>query len=195
VVAAVVFVVMTTWVEGRKILGERLMEGMLPMEPFLADVAARSPLRVRGTAVFLAGTADRTPPTLLHNLKHNKVLHDRVVLLTVVTEEQPHVAEAERVEVSDLGQGFFRVILHFGFMDSVHVPRELKRISVPGLDFPFAETTYFLGKETVLATKRPGMARWRERLFAFMSRNARAATVFFHLPPNRVVELGSQVGI
>ena len=195
VVAAVVFVVMTTWVEGRKILGERLMEGMLPMEPFLADVAARSPLRVRGTAVFLAGTADRTPPTLLHNLKHNKVLHDRVVLLTVVTEEQPHVAEAERVEVSDLGQGFFRVILHFGFMDSVHVPLELKRISVPGLDFPFAETTYFLGKETVLATKRPGMARWRERLFAFMSRNARAATVFFHLPPNRVVELGSQVGI
>jgi KUP system potassium uptake protein len=186
---------MTTWVGGRKILGQRLMEGMLPMEAFLADVAARSPLRVPGTAVFLASTADRTPPTLLHNLKHNKVLHDRVVLLTVVTEEQPHVAEAERGEVTDLGQGFFRVVLHFGFMESVDVPRELRRISVPGLAFPPAETTYFLGKETVLATQRPGMAEWRERLFALMARNARAATAFFQLPPNRVVELGSQVEI
>jgi len=113
----------------------------------------------------------------------------------VVTEEQPHVAEAERVEVTDLGLGFFRIILHFGFMESVHVPRELRRISVPGLDFPPAETTYFLGKETVLATQRPGMALWRERLFVLMARNARAATVFFHLPPNHVFELGSQVEI
>ncbi len=195
VVAAVVFTIMTTWVGGRRILGQRLMEGMLPMEAFLADVAARSPLRVSGTAVFLASTADRTPPTLLHNLKHNKVLHNRVVLLTVVTEEQPHVAEAERVKVTDLGQGFFRVILNYGFMESVDVPRELRKITVPGLDFPSAETTYFLGKETVLATQRPGMALWRERLFALMARNARAATVFFQLPPNRVVELGSQVEI
>jgi KUP system potassium uptake protein len=195
VVAAIVFVLMTTWLRGRKILRERMMEGLLPMDMFLSDVRQHPPHRVSGTAVFLSGTLDRTPPTLVHNLKHNKVLHRRIVLLSVVTEEQPRVVESERYDVSELGEGFFRIVLHFGFMETADVPRTLGGLKFKGLEFPPAETTYFLGKETILATRRPGMAIWRERLFAVMSRNARAATAFFNLPPNRVVELGSQVEI
>ncbi|MGE5236736.1 MAG: potassium transporter Kup [Acidobacteriota bacterium] len=194
-VAGIVFVLMTTWLRGRKILSERMMEGMLSMDLFLQDVGEHPPQRVPGTAVFLSGTLHRTPPALLHNLKHNKVLHRRVVLLTVVTEEQPRVGKDERIEVKELGEGFFRVVLRYGFMETSDVPKALKRIKFKGLEFPPAETTYFLGKETILATSRPGMAIWRERLFALMSRNARAATAFFNLPPNRVVELGSQVEI
>jgi KUP system potassium uptake protein len=194
-VAGIVFLLMTTWLRGRKILSERMMEGMLQMDLFLKDVKEHPPQRVPGTAVFLAGTQMRTPPTLLHNLKHNKILHTHIVLLTVVTEEQPRVPEKERYEVRELGEGFFRVVLHFGFMESADVPRALKKIDFPGLQFSSSETTYFLGKETILATSRPGMAIWRERLFALMARNARAATAFFNLPPNRVVELGSQIEI
>jgi KUP system potassium uptake protein len=122
-------------------------------------------------------------------------MHQRVVLLTVVTEDSPRLQGEERAEVEELGEGFYRVLLRYGFMESPDVPSALGGLGVAGLDFPTASTSYFLGKETVLSTKRPGMARWRERLFAFMSRNARAATAFFNLPPNRVVELGAQVEI
>jgi KUP system potassium uptake protein len=195
VVAALVFVVMTTWVRGRKILAARLAEGTVPMDVFLAGLAAQPIARVPGTAVFLSGAAGRTPPSLLHNFKHNKVMHQRVVLLTVVTEDSPRLQGEERAEVEELGEGFYRVLLRYGFMESPDVPSALGGLGVAGLDFPTASTSYFLGKETVLSTKRPGMARWRERLFAFMSRNARAATAFFNLPPNRVVELGAQVEI
>ncbi|MEW6336544.1 MAG: potassium transporter Kup [Acidobacteriota bacterium] len=195
VVAAVVFVVMTTWIRGRRILATRLAEGTVPMDLFLAGLAAQPLRRVPGTAVFLSGAAGRTPPSLLHNFKHNKILHDRVVLLTVITEDSPHLRGEERSEVEELGEGFFRVLLRYGFMESPDVPRALRDLGHPGLDFPPASTSFFLGKETVLSTQRPGMARWRERLFAFMSRNSQAATAFFNLPANRVVELGAQVEI
>jgi KUP system potassium uptake protein len=145
--------------------------------------------------VFLSGTAGRTPPSLLHNIKHNRVLHTQVVFLTVVTEEQPLVPAGERAEATDLGQGFFEVTLRFGYMETPDVPAVLRGLDVPGLAFPPASTSYFLGKETVLATARPGMASWREHLFATMSRNAQSATTYFNLPPNRVVELGAQVEI
>jgi KUP system potassium uptake protein len=150
---------------------------------------------VPGTAVFLDRTSGGTPLSLLHNVKHNKVLHEQVVFVTVVTEEVPHVREKERVEVHEIGQGFYRVTLRYGFMEDPDVPRALASIHHPGLEFPPGDTTYFLGKETVFASKKPGMAIWRERIFAIMSRNALSATAFFRLPPNRVVELGAQIEI
>jgi len=194
-VAATVFVVMTTWVEGRRVLGRRLSEGRLPIRDFIKDIAGHPPSRVPGTAVFLSRTLGRTPPALMHNLKHNKVLHERVVILTVVTEEQPYVSEADRYELEVLGGGFFSIVLHFGFMGTPDVPRVLQRIKAPGLEFRPLETTYFVGRETVLTGGRSGIAPWRKRLFAGMSHNALAATSYFNLPPNRVVELGSQIEI
>jgi KUP system potassium uptake protein len=195
VVAAVIFTIMTTWMRGRQILRARLEEGLVRVDVLLKDVAEKPPVRVRGTAVFLSGTAQHVPTTFMHNLKHNKVLHEKIVFLTVITEEIPRVPPKERTEVQELGQDFYRMILRYGFMDEVNVPAALAKVKAPGLMFPPMETTYFLGKETVLATGRPGMARWRERLFAAMTRNARDATSFFALPPNRVVELGSRVEI
>jgi KUP system potassium uptake protein len=194
-VALVVFTLMTTWRRGRSILGQRLSEGIVSDEIFQKSIAKRPPTRVPGTAVFLDRTSGGTPPSLLHNVKHNKVLHERVVFVTVVTEEVPHVREKERVEVHEIGQGFYRVTLRYGFMEDPDVPRALASIHHPGLEFPPGDTTYFLGKETVFASKKPGMAIWRERIFAIMSRNALSATAFFRLPPNRVVELGAQIEI
>jgi KUP system potassium uptake protein len=195
VVAGIVFTLMTTWRRGRHILNARLAEDSLSVEIFLKDVATTTIARVSGTAIFMTRTAEGVPPTLLHNLKHNKVLHRTVVFLTVVTEDEPHVPESQRLSTADLGQGFFRVKIRYGFMEDADVPEVLSRLDVAGLKFPPGDTTYFLGKETVLATPRPGMALWRERLFSVMSRNARSATSFFRLPPNRVVELGAQIEI
>jgi KUP system potassium uptake protein len=194
-IAAIVFTLMTTWRRGRQILNARLAEDSLSVDLFLKDVAAHPPVRVRGTAVFMTRTPEGVPPTLLHNLKHNKVLHEHVVFLTVVTEESPHVPAEERLAGEDLGEGFYRLLIRYGFMEDADIPEVLRRVDLPGLGFPPGDTTYFLGKETVLATPRPGMALWRERLFALMSRNARSATSFFRLPPNRVVELGAQIEI
>ncbi|HUO84674.1 MAG TPA: potassium transporter Kup [Thermoanaerobaculia bacterium] len=193
VVALAVFTLMTTWKRGRQILDERLRRDALPIDLFLSSVRQSPPIRVPGIAVFMYRNPDGTPPALLHNLKHNKVLHHKVVLLTVVTEETPHVPEEERTEIATLGEGLFRVVAHYGFMEDPDVPAVLSRIEYPDLDFQPEQTSYFLGRETLLATKQPGMAIWRERLFAWMSRNALAATYFFRLPPNRVVELGAQI--
>ena len=192
-IAAVVFTLMTTWKSGRRILGERLRAGSLPLQMFLDDIARHSPIRVPGTAVFLHGNAEGTPIALLHNLKHNKVLHERVVLLTVVTDEVPHVDHSERVSVEDLGNNFFRVVGHCGFMEDPNVPGMMAQCGEHGLEFQPDKTTYFLSRETLIATSRPGMAIWREVLFAFMSRNSQRATAFFRLPANRVVEMGMQV--
>lgn len=193
-IAGAVFTLMSTWRRGRQILAQRLRQGALPFDRFLESVRRRQPTRVSGTAVFMIGSPEGTPPTLLHNLKHNKVLHDQVVLLTVVTEEVPHVGRAERLEVEALGDGFYRVIAHYGFMEDPNVPRLLELTKAKGLEMKLMDTTFFLGRERLIATKRrKGMAVWRERLFAFMSRNAQPATAFFRIPPNRVVELGAQV--
>jgi KUP system potassium uptake protein len=160
---------------------------------FLESVAKNPPVRVPGTAVYMSRTPEGTPLALLHNLKHNKVLHNRVVFLTDLTEEIPHVSRRNRVSVEELGHGFFRVVVRYGFMEDPDIPEVLGTIQDPNLQFLPAETTYFLGKETLFATKHPGMAVWRERIFAVMTRNARSATSFFRLPPNRVVELGAQI--
>jgi KUP system potassium uptake protein len=190
-----VLTLMTTWRRGREILSRRLAQDTLPIELFQPDTGQHPPVRVPGTAVFLSRSADGVPPALLHNLKHNHVLHERVIFLTVLTEGVPHVSARERVEVSPLGSGMYRVVLHFGFMEDPSIPAALARVKAPGLEVDEARTTYFLGHETIFASPRPGMAMWRESLFAFMSRNARSASLFFGLPPGRVVELGSQIEI
>ncbi len=152
-------------------------------------------MRVSGIAVFMYSNPHGVPPALLHNLKHNRVLHETVIILTVETQEIPRVDAAERLHVTPLDHGFYRVILRYGFMEEPDVPAELKRVRLPGLELDLHQVSYFLSRETLLATKHPGMAIWREKLFAWMTRNARPATSYFNLPPNRVVELGMQVEI
>ena len=193
VIGAVVFTLMTTWKRGRIILKERLRAGSMLFSTFVEQLKANAYTHVPGTAIFMYSDPNVTPPALLHNLKHNKVLHEQVVLLSVETAEIPRVPREERMEVHKLENGFYRVILRYGFMEDPNVPRELARARRHGLTFKPAEVTYFLGRERVLASQKPGMAIWRENLFAFMSRNARNATDFFRLPPDRVVELGAQV--
>lgn len=193
VAAAIIFMVMTTWKRGRQLLGERLSASLLPFEVFMQGIQNSRAHRVRGTAVFMSGNPNGTPLALLHNLMHNKVLHERVLLLTLVTVEQPHVASAERVKVEKLGDGFWRVTVRVGFMENPAVPAILETCAAQGLPVKMEETTFFLSRETIISTKLTGMAQWRERLFAFLSRNAQSATTFFSLPANRVVELGMQV--
>ncbi|HEX7088936.1 MAG TPA: potassium transporter Kup [Longimicrobiales bacterium] len=191
---AAVFTLLTTWKRGREILAQRIRDRTLPRDLFLANILESPPLRVPGTAVYMYSNPQGTPPALLHNLKHNKVLHERVVFLMVETEEVPFVRAEERATVEHLADGIYHVILHYGFMEDVDVPKALAAIRRDGLEFRPLETTYFLGRETLIASRRqPGMAVWREKLFALMSRNARSAASFFRLPPNRVVELGAQI--
>jgi KUP system potassium uptake protein len=193
VVAGMFFICMTTWKTGRQILADRLQHRTLPIKLFLADLEGSRYTRVAGTAVYMYGNPEGTPPALLHNLMHNKVLHERVVLLTVETDEIPVVDDAQRVEVSELGHGMYRVVLRYGFTEDPDIPLGLEQARQHGLVFKPMETSYFLGRETLIASKNPGMALWREQLFSVMSRNARSATSFFGLPPNRVVELGAQI--
>ncbi len=193
VAAFAIFIVMTTWKRGRQLLGERLSASLLPFEIFLEGIRHSGAQRVRGTAVFMSGNPNGTPLALLHNLMHNKVLHERILLLTLVTVEEPHVAAAERVNVEKLTDGFWRVTVRVGFMENPAVPTILETCAAQGLPLKMEETTFFLSRETIISTKLPGMAQWRERLFAFLSRNAQSATTFFSLPANRVVELGMQV--
>jgi KUP system potassium uptake protein len=195
VVGALIFLLMTTWKKGRRILAARLLSRAHPIEDFLRDISKNPPARVPGTAVFMNGTAAGIPPALMHNLEHNKVLHERVVLLTVKTKQAPYVEPEDRVSVAPLGHEFYRVIINYGFMEDPDIPKVLDEMTPPGPTFEHTDTTYFLGRETVMAGKTPGMMIWREKLFAVMSRNASSATAYFCLPPNRVVELGSQVEI
>jgi KUP system potassium uptake protein len=187
------FVLMTTWKRGKQLLVERLDEGALPLPVFIDSIRVQPPHRVQGTAIFLTARTDAVPHALLHNLLHNQVLHEQVVLLTVVYEDIPRVPPQRRFEVDSHGDGFFRVILHFGFIDEPDVPQALKLCHLADLDFSPMRTTYFLSRETVIASKLEGMARWREALFAFMLKNANGNLRFFNLPLNRVIELGTQV--
>lgn len=192
-VGAVLFTLMTTWKTGRRLLGQRLAASALPLDAFLHSLAQHPPHRVKGTAVFMSGNPNGTPLALLHNLKHNRVLHERALLVTILVTETPHVPTAERVSLESLGHGLYRVIGRCGFMERVTVGDLLAACAARGLELREMETTYFLSRETILPSARPGMALWRERLFAFLSRNAQPATAFFGLPANRVVELGLQV--
>jgi KUP system potassium uptake protein len=193
-VGSIAFVLLTTWAKGRQLMIDRLAQAALPLKVFIKS-AATSAARVPNTAVFLTSTADGVPPALLHNLKHNMVLHERNILLTVAIEDVPHIGEEKRLTISDEGEGFYRIVLHYGFMDEVDVPAALAPLSNCGREFNIMKTSFFLSRQTLLTATRPGMARWREKLFAWMLRNAQTAMEFFKLPANRVVELGSQVEI
>jgi KUP system potassium uptake protein len=193
VIAAAVFLLMTTWKRGREILAKRMLEKTVPLKMLLADLAAEPPIRVPGTAVFMYGSADGTPPALVHNLAHNKVLHEKIVFLNVVTLDVPHVPPSERVTMKRLGKGFHGVVARYGFTDDPDIEDVLAACRAKSLEIRMEGTTFFLGREILVASERPGMAEWRERLFAFMSRNAQRATVFFKIPANQVFEVGAQV--
>jgi KUP system potassium uptake protein len=192
-IAALVFLLMTTWKLGRDHLREILHRGTLPLDIFLDDVKRRKPHRVGGTAVFMTSDPTGAPVVLLHHLKHNKVLHQQVVLLSVNTAEVPETDDEERVTVERLGEGFYRVVATYGFMETPDVKEILALAEDQGIRARPNETSYYLGRERLIATGRSGMRKWRKKLFVFMSRNARSATEFFGIPPNRVVELGTQI--
>ncbi len=191
VVAIAVFTLLSTWKRGRALLFERLQTGAIALEPFLAGIAAHPPLRVPGTAVFLTANLDGVPHAMLHNLIHNKVLHERVMLLTVITEDVPHVPDIDHAEVQPLGNNFYRITMRYGFKDEPDIPKALEQC--PGLEFHMMETSFFISRETLISTIAPGMARWRERLFISMARNAGSVSAYFKIPTNRVVELGTQI--
>jgi KUP system potassium uptake protein len=210
-VAGLVYLLMSTWKKGRVRLGHIVRENSLPMDLFMEDIRRRQPYRVPGTAVFMTSDSGGAPPVLLHHLKHNKVLHEKVMLMSVHTEEIPQVGERHRVDCSELGEGFYQVRAHYGFMETPDVPevlRALGRVEENGkpVSVKLANTTFYLGRETLIATaspkRKPGgdgvpegrrMGRWRKKLFILMTRNAQSATAYFGLPPNRVVELGAQI--
>ena len=192
-VAMLLFTLMTTWRTGRRLVAERLTARAIPLEEFMTTVATVDPVRVPGTAVFMTAQPTGTPPALAHNLRYNKVLHEHVVVLTVATAQVPHVPSEERASVQSFGHGLFNVRIQYGFMEDPNVPEALLQARELGLPVDVDDVTYFLGRETILVTRRKGMANWREKLFVLMARNAVRATAFFRLPPERVVELGVQV--
>lgn len=189
------FTLMTTWRTGRRILSERLQESTITLDELKHRLHDHPVAIVPGTAVFLASDATRIPPALLHNLEHNKILHETVIFLSVIVEDIPRVPATERLEIMNLGEPFYRINLYYGFMDEINLPRALTLARMEGLVFDPEELTYFLGREHIFAAPRPGMALWREHLFALLSSNSRSATDFFRLPPHQVVELGAQIKI
>lgn len=193
-IGAIAFTFLTTWARGRKLMRDRMSEVALPIEIF-AKSAMNSAIRVPGTAIFMASTRAGVPSALLHNIKHNKVLHERVVILTVEIAEEPYVDPEFRTQFDDLGDGFYRMVLRYGFMEETDVPAALKKVHHCGGDFDMMQTSFFLSRQTLLPSKNPSMMIWREKIFSWMLRNAATAMEFFRLPSNRVVELGSQVEI
>ncbi|HPS77466.1 MAG TPA: potassium transporter Kup [Thermoanaerobaculaceae bacterium] len=192
-IGGAVFTGFTTWKRGRRLLSESMRRGMLPVELFLESMRIENPVRVRGAAVFMTSNPDVAPPVLLHHVKHNKVLHEQVILLCVMTENVPKVSARDRVRVRDLGHGIDSIEAHYGFMETPDVPQAIKQCRDQGLRVRMSEVSYYLGRETLLIGRKGGMWGWRKSLFSFLSRNARPATAFFKIPPNRVVELGMQV--
>ena len=195
VVAAAMFVIMTTWMRGREQLLAERWSGALPLETFLSTLKPDRPIRVPGTAVFMVPNADIVPPALLHNLKHNKVLHERVVLMKVVTEDFPHVPDAERIEMRHLDHNFHAITVHYGFVDEPNIPRTLAQLRLMQFRFNLLETSFFIGREKVVIGKHSRFWDWRKRLFIMMHRTMLSATEYFRIPTNRVVELGGQVEI
>lgn len=192
-IASIILISMITWRDGRALLAKHYSLMRMPADVFLKDLAEYSPQRTTGTAVFMSIVPEGIPHTLLHHLKHNEALHERVLLLSVVPAETPVVASSERTQVQDLGQGFYRIRASYGFMESPNMPEILDQVSQKGVAIDIYSTSFFLGRETIFATGDSPMAGWRKRLFIFMTRNAWNATSYFKLPPDRVVELGNQV--
>jgi KUP system potassium uptake protein len=193
-IGLVIFTMLTTWSRGRKLMRERMAESTMPMEVFIKS-ASNSAQRVPGTAIFMASSAAGVPSAMLHNIKHNKILHERVIILTVDIQDVPYVNIADRLVCKELGNGFYRLTLRFGFLEETNVPDALAKVEICGPPFDMMHTSFFLSRQTLIASKIPGMAIWREKVFAWMLRNAANAMEFFKLPTNRVVELGSQVEI
>ncbi len=192
-IAFLIFILMTTWNRGRDIVQELLRRGMLPIDLLLADLENRKTARVPGLAVFMTREPEGAPVVLLHHLKHNKVLHQQVVLLSILSEEVPEIPDAERITIQKLSQGFYRITARYGFMETTDVPAILARAREAGLDSKPLDTTYYLGREQLIPTGTTPLWSWRKKLFVFMSRNSRSATQFYGIPPNRVVELGAQI--
>jgi len=190
-IGLVVFIVMNTWKLGRELLFQRISEHALPLEDFIHNIEQYPPTRVQGSAVFLTGTTHGVPHALLHNLKHNKVLHERVVLMTINTEDVPYMGS--KVDVTQLSPSFWRVVAYYGFMENPDIDNIVVACKEHDLEFDLMDTSFFLSRETLISTDRPGMAPWREHLFLWMSKNALRATDFFQIPTNRVVELGAQI--
>ena len=195
VIGLVVFTIMTTWRTGRRLVAMRLASETMPLASFLATCEEAAEARVSGTAVFLTTQTDLVPITLLRNLKHNKVLHRMVLLVRVITENIPRVAGADRIKTRALGCGFWQIEAHFGFAQTPNIPRELGRAHIPGLKLDPSQLSFFVGRANVKSTSRPGMARWRERLYSGLARVATRSTDFFRIPPDRVIELGAEVEI
>jgi KUP system potassium uptake protein len=194
-IGAIAFTMLTTWSKGRTLMRKHMAEASLPLDIF-AKSGRNSTAKVPGTAIFMNSGSSGTPSALLHNIKHNKVLHERVVVLTVAIADIPYVDEEERFKITSLGDGFYRVVLHYGFMEETDVPAALSKLdNICGGPFEMMQTSFFLSRQTLLTAEKPGMAIWREKLFAWMMRNAATPMEFFRLPTNRVVELGSQVEI
>ena len=192
-IAAVIYVLQMTWKRGREILVVRLGEQAVPLQILLGDIAAEPPIRVSGTAIFMTAQPEGVPYPLLYNLRHNQVLHERVILLTVIMREVPRVAPDERVDIETLPSGFFRVRAYYGFMDEPDVHEVLGRCEEKGLTIAVEAATFFVGRETLIASERPGMALWREKLFSLMSRNTPRITTTFNIPVDQVIEIGAQV--
>jgi KUP system potassium uptake protein len=194
-VAGVVFVVMATWKRGRDLLSAQVRKDSIELPAFMEAIFTSPPTRVEGTAVFLSGEPGFTPSALMHNLKHNKVLHAQNLFITVQHHEVPWVAQEHRIELHPLGRDCWQVTIHFGFKNEPDVPEALRRLEGQGIDLDPMRTSYFLSRDIVIPTFGTGMSMWREKLFASMHRNAAAAADFLHLPANRVVELGAKVSI
>jgi KUP system potassium uptake protein len=192
-VAGCIFTMMMTWKKGRTLLAQKIASEMLPLEAFVADIDISNPHRVPGTAVFLASTRRGVPAVLLHHFKHNKVLHEQVVILSIVTDDVPEVGYQDFIHIKFFDHGFWAVTAHYGFMQTPDVLQILRACAGQGLFLNEAETSFYLGRETLIQGRDKAMAAWRKRLFRYLSRNARSATDFFSIPPNRVVEIGTQI--
>jgi KUP system potassium uptake protein len=193
VLGGAIFTLLATWKRGRQLLYEKLKQDSMPLDAFITSLSYGGPHRCEGTGIFMTTNPDGVPRAMLHNLLHNKVLHERVVLLNVVIEDVPYVPEIDRVEVRALPQGFYQLLVRYGFKDEPDIPYAMALCVLQGLVFDMMQTSFFLGKETIVAHRKPAMPLWREWLFAWMFRNAGSATEFFKIPTNRVVELGTQI--
>ena len=188
-----IYTLMSTWKRGRQQLGRLQDSNAMPTDTFLTSISRNPPARVKGTAVFMTSSPEGVPVVLLHHLKHNKMLHETVILLSVQTRGIPEVGRDHIVQFKQLGQGFHRVVANYGFMQSPNIPEVLAAVAAQGVSIPPMDTSYYLGRERLVLTGHAQMSRWRKALFAIMSRNARSATEFFQIPPNRVIELGAQI--
>jgi KUP system potassium uptake protein len=195
VIGGFMYFLMSTWQRGRAIVAERLRRNALPLQQFVKDVEKQKPFRVPGIAIFMTSDPDSTPAALLHNLKHNKILHERIAVLTITTTDEPYVRSKDRVEFDTLAPDVSRIVANYGFMQTPNIFEILEAAKRKGFDYLFDQITFFLGRETILPSSYPGMILVRERIFAFMLRNAQRATAFFQIPPDQVIEVGMQVEI